>query len=59
MHQHHIDRQPMQPGGKGRITAKARNLAVQLQESLLGEVFGFREITEPFTAPLAATARPT
>ena len=46
MHQHHVDRQAMQPGGKGRIAAKGRDLAVQLKKSLLCQVFRFGNIAD-------------
>ena len=28
LHQHHVDRQPMQPGGEGGVAAESCNLAV-------------------------------
>ena len=34
----------MQPGRKRRLAAKRRNLAKQLQERFLSQVFGFRRI---------------
>ena len=39
MHEHHVYRQPVQPGGKRRLAAEGRNLAIELQERFLCEVF--------------------
>jgi hypothetical protein len=44
LHQHHIDGQPVQPGGKRRVAAEGGNLAVQLKKSLLGQVFSFGNV---------------
>src|SRR6266851_4869967 len=45
MHQNLIDRQPVQPGGKGRLTSKASNFSKELYEDLLGEVLSLRDIS--------------
>ncbi|MDQ1636663.1 MAG: hypothetical protein QOF62_2 [Pyrinomonadaceae bacterium] len=44
MHQDLIDGQTMQPGGKGRLTTKASNFSKELDEDLLCQVFGFRNV---------------
>src|SRR5581483_10398599 len=41
VHQHYVDREPVQPRGKGGLSPECRDLAIQLQESFLGEVLGF------------------
>src|SRR5579859_362555 len=38
-HENHVDGHAMQPGGKGRFTAKGANLAEKLKESLLHQIF--------------------
>lgn len=45
VHQHLIDRQPMEPGGKGRLATKTSNFSKELYENLLSEVFGLRDIS--------------
>ena len=40
-HERNVDGQPVQPGGKARFAAKSLNLAEQLQEGVLCQVFGF------------------
>src|SRR5215204_1578562 len=42
VHEHLIDRQTVQPGRKGRLASKTSDLSKELDENLLGEVFGFR-----------------
>jgi hypothetical protein len=44
MHQDLIDRQAMQPGRKSRLAAKASYFAKELDEDLLREVFGLRDV---------------
>ena len=44
MHQDLIDRQTVQPGRKGRFTAKASNFSKELNEDLLCEVLSLRDI---------------
>src|SRR6266550_7078472 len=38
-HQHHIDRHPVQPGRKGRLSTEGPNLTEELQKSFLHQVF--------------------
>lgn len=40
VHQDLVDGQPVQPGGESRFTAKAANLAKELDEDFLRKVFG-------------------
>ena len=44
VHQDLIDGQPVQPGGKGRLTTKASNFSKELNEDFLCEVFSLRDI---------------
>ena len=44
LHQHDIDGQPVQPGGKGRVAPERRNLPVQLKKCLLGQIFSLRNV---------------
>ena len=44
VHQDLIDRQTVQPGREGRLAAKAANFSKELDENLLCEVFGLRNI---------------
>src|SRR5258708_34796086 len=44
VHQDLIDRQAVQPGGKSRLATKASNFSKELDENLLSEVFGLRNI---------------
>jgi hypothetical protein len=44
MHQYLIDRQAMEPGGKGRFPSKTTDFTKELDEDFLREVFGFRGI---------------
>ncbi len=46
VHQHHVHRQPMQPGRKRRLAAESLNLAEELQESFLGHFFRFRGVAQ-------------
>jgi len=39
VHQHEVDRQPVQPGGEGRFAAKGVDFAEQEQKGFLSEVF--------------------
>ena len=36
----------MEPGGESGVAAKGSDLAMQLKEGFLGEVFGFGDITD-------------
>ena len=44
-HQHDIDGHPVQPSGESRVTAKSRDLSVQLEEGFLRQVLCQPEIT--------------
>ena len=44
MHQDLIDSQPVQPGGKSRLTTKASNFSKELNEDFLCEVLSLRDI---------------
>ena len=44
VHQDLIDGQPVQPGGKSRLTTKASNFSKELDEDFLSKVFGLRDI---------------
>jgi len=44
VHQDLVDGQPVQPGGKGRLTTKASYFSKELNEDFLSEVFGLRDI---------------
>ena len=44
VHQHLVDGQAVQPGRKGRLAAKASDLAKELDEDFLRQVLGFRDI---------------
>ena len=44
VHQDLVDGQPVQPGGKGRLTTKASNFSKELDEDFLCQVFGFRDV---------------
>src|ERR1700752_3529163 len=44
VHQHLIHRQPVQPGSKSRFAPETTNFSKELDENLLSEVFGFRNI---------------
>jgi hypothetical protein len=46
VHEHDVDRNPVQPCGKGRFTTEGIHLAKQLEKHLLGEVFGLRLISD-------------
>src|ERR1700756_5392221 len=41
VHQDQIDGEPVQPGGEGGLAAEAADFAEEVQERLLGHVFGF------------------
>lgn len=45
MHQDLVDGQPVQPGGKSRLTTKATNFSKELDEDFLRKVFGLRDVT--------------
>ena len=45
VHQDLVDGQPVQPGGKGRLTTKASNFSKELNEDLLCKVFSLRDVT--------------
>ena len=36
----------MQPGGESRVAAKGSDLAMELKEGLLGEIFGFGNVAD-------------
>jgi hypothetical protein len=40
IHEHHVDRQAVQPRGKGRLAAERPGLVEELDEDLLRQVFG-------------------
>ena len=44
VHQDLVNRQSVQPGGKGRLTTKASNFSKELNEDFLSEIFGLRDI---------------
>ena len=44
MHQHDVDRKPMQPGRKCRFPPKCCNLTVELEECFLRQIFGLGRI---------------
>ena len=44
VHQDLIDGQPVQPGGKGRLTTKASNFSKELDEDFLCKVFSLRDV---------------
>ena len=44
MHQHHVHRQPVQPGRKRRLAAKGCDLAIELQERFLGQILSLGRI---------------
>ena len=46
MHQHQIYRKSMEPGGEGGFAAEAADLAEEMEEGLLGHVFGFGDVAE-------------
>src|SRR4051812_46210435 len=41
VHQHRVDRNPVQPGGKRRITTESGELAENLQKRVLRQIFSF------------------
>lgn len=45
VHEHLVNGQAMEPGRKGRFSAKASNFSKELDENLLCEVFSFRDIS--------------
>lgn len=59
VHQDLIDRQPVQPGGERRFTAKAANFSKELNEDFLSEVFSLRDVAgHPQTERINATIMP-
>src|SRR4030088_3356660 len=46
MHQHQVYRKSMQPCGKSGLSAEAADLAEEMQEGLLGHVFGLGDVAE-------------
>jgi len=44
VHQDLVDGQPVQPGGKGRLTTKASNFSKELNEDFLSEVLSLRDV---------------
>jgi hypothetical protein len=57
VHKHLIDGQSVQPGRKGGLAAKASDFSKELDEDLLGKVFGLRDVaghseTERVHAPI-------
>ena len=44
MHQDLVDGQPVQPGGKSRLTTKASNFSKELDEDFLSEIFSLRDV---------------
>src|SRR5581483_1401998 len=62
MHQHLIDRQPMEPGGEGRLAAEASDLAKEQNEDFLSQVFSFSDVprhpqAERIHAPVVAPVK--
>ena len=62
VHQDLVDSQPVQPGRECRLAAKAANLSKELNEDLLSEVFGLRNIprhtqTEGVNPPVVALVK--
>src|SRR5262249_50984944 len=45
MHEYLVYSQSMQPGGKGRLSAKAADLAKQLDKDFLCQIFGLDDIS--------------
>src|SRR3990172_4828068 len=45
VHEHLIDRQPVQPGCEGRLTAKATDLAKELNKNFLREILGIANVS--------------
>src|SRR5205085_11082429 len=46
MHQDLVDRHPVQPCGERRITAKAADLAIKLDENILRQIFGLGRVLQ-------------
>ena len=46
VHEDQVDGEAMQPGGEGGLAAEAADLAEEMEEGLLGHVFGFRDVAE-------------
>jgi hypothetical protein len=46
VHEDEIDGEAMQPGGEGGLAAEAADLAEEVEEGLLGHVFGFGDVAE-------------
>jgi hypothetical protein len=46
LHEDEVDGEAMQPGGKGGLSAEAADLAEEVQERLLGHVFGLGDVAE-------------
>lgn len=44
VHEHGVDREPMEPGGEIGVTAEGSELAMDLKEGFLGQVFGQGEV---------------
>jgi len=45
VHQHLIDREPVEPGRKSGLSAKAADFSKELYEDLLREVFSLRDVS--------------
>ena len=46
VHEDEIDGEAMQPGGEGGLSAEGADLAEEVEEGLLGHVFGFGDVAE-------------
>ena len=46
VHEDEVDGEAMEPGGEGRLTAEAADLAEEMEEGLLGHVFGLGDVAE-------------
>ena len=46
VHQDEVDGEPVQPGGEGGLAAEAADFAEEVEEGLLGHVFGFGDVAE-------------
>src|SRR5205085_4464216 len=46
VHEHLIDREPMQPSGEGRLAAKTADLVEEMREDVLRQVFSFGRVAE-------------
>jgi hypothetical protein len=46
VHEDEVDCEAMEPGGEGGFAPEAADLAEEVEEGLLGHVFGFRDVAE-------------